>query len=61
MRFKEIVSIETIIDTETNIEYRNCLIDEELLDVMNEMAEENLKLREIITEIYLIAKKESLD
>lgn len=38
-RFKEIVSTQKIVDTETGIEYDG-LIDDELLDLMNEQEEQ---------------------
>lgn len=39
-RFKEIVSTEKIVDTETGIEY-NGLIDDELLDLINDKKNKN--------------------
>ena len=37
-RFKEIISTQKILDTETGIEY-NGLVDREFLELVNEMAE----------------------
>ena len=39
-RFKEIVSTQKIIDTVTNKEY-DCLLDNDLFDLINVIAEEN--------------------
>lgn len=43
-RFKEIISIETVIDNITGKEYK-CLLDDDLLDLINELAEENKQLK----------------
>lgn len=42
-RFTEIVSTQKVIDNQTGREYY-CLIDDELLDLLNELAEENKQL-----------------
>lgn len=42
-RFKEIVSVEKIIDTQTGKEYK-CIIDDDLLELLNELHKENQQL-----------------
>lgn len=42
-RFTEIISIQKVIDNKTGKEY-DCLIDDDLLKLLNELAEENIKL-----------------
>ena len=65
-RFTEIISVEKVIDTETGKEYK-CIIDNELLELLNhlhkeneELREENEKLRKCINEIYTIARLEEV-
>ena len=43
-RFKEIISTQKIIDTQTGKEY-DCLLDNDLFDLINELAEENKELK----------------
>lgn len=45
-RFKEIVSVETILDTKTNNEYKPNILSDELLDLINKLAEENEWLKQ---------------
>ena len=44
-RFTEIVSLETIKDNETEIEYRHCLVTDDFLELVNNLAEENEQLK----------------
>ena len=44
-RFAEIVSVEKVIDNETGKEYK-CIIDTELLELLNELYEENQTLKQ---------------
>ena len=43
-RFKEIISTQKVIDTVTNKEY-DCLLDNDLFELINEIAEENTRLK----------------
>lgn len=43
-RFKEIISIQKVVDNQTGIEY-DCLIDDKLLDLINDLSEEKEELR----------------
>ena len=43
-RFKEIISTQKVIDTVTNKEY-DCLLDNDLFELINELAEENTRLK----------------
>lgn len=43
-RFTEIISTQKVIDNQTGKEY-DCLIDDELLKLLNELAEENKTLK----------------
>ena len=43
-RFKEIISTQKIIDTQTGKEY-DCLLDNDLFDLINTIAEENEQLK----------------
>ena len=43
-RFKEIISTQKVIDTVTNKEY-DCLLDNDLFDLINTIAEENEQLK----------------
>lgn len=44
-RFKEIISTQKVIDTVTNKEY-DCLLDNDLFDLINTIAEENEQLKQ---------------
>lgn len=59
-RFTEIVSTQKVIDNQTNKEY-NCLIDNELLKLLNELHEENQRLQKENKELeefrYTVFKK----
>ena len=44
-RFKEIISTQKVIDTQTGKEY-DCLLDNDFYDLVNEIAEENERLKE---------------
>ena len=44
-RFKEIVSTQKVIDNQTGKEY-DCLLDNDLFELINEIAEENERLKE---------------
>lgn len=44
-RFTEIISTQKVIDNLTGKEY-NCLIDDDLLELLNELHEENKRLQE---------------
>ena len=44
-RFKEIISTQKIIDNHTGKEY-DCLLDNDLFELVNEIAEENERLKE---------------
>lgn len=55
MRFKEIVSTQKIVDTYDGKEY-NGLVDDELLQIFNDLADENLMLNQGLTEIYTIVR-----
>lgn len=44
-RFTEIVSIKTIRDNKTGIAYTHCLVDDDFLDLINDLAEENEQLK----------------
>ena len=43
-RFKEIISTQKVIDTQTSKEY-DCLLDNDFYDLVNEIAEENERLK----------------
>ncbi len=43
-RFKEIVSVEKVIDAQTGKEYK-CIIDDDLLSLLNELHEKNQSLK----------------
>ena len=43
-RFKEIISTQKVIDTQTSKEY-DCLLDNDLFELINEIAEENIRLK----------------
>lgn len=43
-RFKEIISIQKVIDNETGKEY-DCLLDDDLLELLNQLDEENKQLK----------------
>ena len=43
-RFKEIISTQKVIDTQTGKEY-DCLLDNDLFDLINTIAEENEQLK----------------
>ena len=59
-RFTEIVSTQKVIDNLTNNEY-HCLIDDELLELLNELHDENKQLKEQrhedINDLSVIAMK----
>lgn len=50
MRFKEIISIHKIRDTYTNKEYDG-LVDDELLNIFNDIAYENMILRGVVNDL----------
>lgn len=54
-RFTEIVSTQKVIDNQTGREYY-CLIDDELLDLLNELHEENMMLRGKHTQLIILLK-----
>lgn len=45
-RFREVISTQEIIDTEENKKYHG-LVDDELVDLMNELNNENQRLKDI--------------
>ena len=49
-RFTEIISIQKVIDNQTGKEY-DCLIDEELLKLLNKLNDENQAVKDIINEL----------
>ena len=51
-RFIEIISVEKVIDNLTGKEYK-CIIDNELLDVLNALHEENELLKNILKDIII--------
>lgn len=48
-RFKEIISTQKVIDTVTNKEY-DCLLDNDLFDLINTIAEENEQLKDALNQ-----------
>ena len=44
-RFKEIISTQKVIDTQTGKEY-DCLLDNDFYDLVNKIAEENIQLKQ---------------
>ena len=55
-RFKEIFSVETIIDNVTGVEHKPCMVTDELLCLMNELNDEVNLSRTVIK-----MKREQLD
>ena len=55
-RFKEVFSIETIIDTVTGVEHKPCMVTDELLCLMNELNDE-VNLQQTVIKM----KREQLD
>lgn len=51
-RFKEIISTQKVIDTQTGKEY-DCLLDNDFYDLVNSLAEENEQLKEQLNDITL--------
>ena len=49
-RFKEIISTQKVIDTQTGKEY-DCLLDNDFYDLVNSLAEENEQLKEEIKDL----------
>lgn len=59
-RFTEIISIQKVIDNQTGKEY-DCLIDDDLLKLLNELHEENEELKKQIEELKVDLKMAKID
>ena len=58
-RFKEIISTQKVIDTVTNKEY-DCLLDNDLFDLINTIAEENEQLKQDKTNLHRTMSKDGV-
>ena len=45
-RFREIASVKTIKDNQTGITYTHCLVDDDFLDLVNNLADKNKQLKQ---------------
>lgn len=55
-RFKEIVSVETIVDNKTGLHYKPVMLSDDFLDLINKIAKENEHLKNKLKFFYELNK-----
>ena len=55
-RFKEIVSVETIVDNKTGLHYKPVMLSDDFLDLINKIAKENEHLKNKLEFFYELNK-----